>query len=167
MIIVCSLAEAQKQIDTHGAKQAITILDPDTPMQPFRGLAPGRHLRLDFHDITEEEPGLLHPEEKDARRLLDFIRSWDRNSPLLIHCWAGISRSTATAFSALCVLRPNAPERDLARELREASPTATPNRLIITHMDRMLGRDGRMLQAVADIGRGAPAFEGTPFILRP
>ena len=86
---------------------------------------------------------------------------------MLIHCWAGISRSTAAAYTALCMLRPDSDEEALARELRAASPSATPNRLIVSLADDILGRDGRMVKAIAGIGRGADAFEGTPFILRP
>jgi predicted protein tyrosine phosphatase len=99
--------------------------------------------------------------------LLAFLEAWPRDRPMLIHCWAGISRSTAAAYTALCLLRPTADEEELARELREASPSATPNRLIVSFTDRLLGRDGRMLRAIEKIGRGADTFEGTPFTLRP
>jgi predicted protein tyrosine phosphatase len=33
--------------------------------------------------------------------------------------------------------------------------------------DDVLGREGRMVKAIGKIGRGADAFEGTPFVLRP
>ena len=85
---------------------------------------------------------------------------------MLIHCWAGISRSTATAFAALCILRPDEDEMSLALDLRAASASATPNRLITTKMDKVLGREGRMLRAVESIGRGADAFEGSAFTLK-
>jgi predicted protein tyrosine phosphatase len=86
---------------------------------------------------------------------------------MVIHCWAGISRSTASAFAALCVLRENESEMELAQELRRASPSATPNRLITTLVDEHLGRQGRMVKAVESIGRGANAYEGKPFELFP
>ena len=86
---------------------------------------------------------------------------------MLIHCWAGISRSTASAYTALCMLRPKADEEELALELRAASPSATPNRLIISLVDDILGRKGRMSRAIEKIGRGENAFEGKPFVLRP
>ena len=57
-----------------------------------------------------------------------FLKEWDRKRPMLIHCWAGISRSTAAAYTALCLFRPQADEEELAWELRTASPSATPNR---------------------------------------
>jgi len=86
---------------------------------------------------------------------------------MLIHCWAGISRSTAAAFTALCLLRPSTDEEQIAWELREASPSATPNRLIVQLADDVMGRGGRMVRAIEKIGRGEEAYEGTPFVLRP
>ncbi len=166
MIVVCGLNAAQGQIDLHGAKSVISILGPETPHRDFSGIAREQHLRLTFNDINSHTAGLIAPQEKDAVRLVEFIQTWDRANPLLIHCWAGISRSTASAFTALCVLRPDADEMDLALELRAAAPSATPNRMITAQVDQLLKRDGRMLKAVEAIGRGANAFEGTPFILK-
>ncbi|MGD8355534.1 MAG: tyrosine protein phosphatase, partial [Methyloceanibacter sp.] len=85
--------------------------------------------------------------------------------PLLIHCWAGISRSTAGAFVVLCALNPHADEHSLARALRRASPTAYPNRRIVALADIVLGRNGRMSAAVDHIGRGLLAEEGKVFSL--
>jgi predicted protein tyrosine phosphatase len=167
MIIVCGLNAAQQQIDLHGAQHVISILGPETPHRNFSGIDQARHLRLTFNDINEAIPGLIAPRASDAARLVQFILAWDQSQPLLIHCWAGISRSTASGYAALCVLRPDADEMDLAQELRIASPSATPNRMITAQVDHLLKRDGRMISSVESIGRGADAFEGKPFILRP
>lgn len=167
MIVVCGLNAAQAQITLHAAKHVISILGPETPHRDFTGVDAAQHLRLTFNDINVETHGLIAAQSSDAAKLVKFIGDWDRGSPLLIHCWAGISRSTASAFTALCVLRPYADELELAQELRDASPSATPNRLITMQVDQFLGRKGRMLQAVEAIGRGADAFEGAPFILEP
>jgi predicted protein tyrosine phosphatase len=163
MIVVCGLNAAQSQIHLHGAKSVISILSPDTPHRDFMGI--DKHLRLTFNDVNAAVPGLVAPQSADAVRLVEFIRNWDRASPLLIHCWAGISRSTASAFAALCILQPHISEMSHAKTLRQAAPSATPNRLITAQVDQLLGRDGRMSEAVEAIGRGADAFEGTPFIL--
>ena len=97
-----------------------------------------------------------------CRAILDFVAAWPREKPLVIHCYAGISRSTAAAYIAACALRP--PRRGrVAAALRAASPSATPNPLFVAIADRLLGRDGRMVAAIAAIGRGADAFEGVPF----
>ena len=84
---------------------------------------------------------------------------------MVIHCWAGISRSTASAYIAASVLNPELDEVHLATRLRAASPSATPNPRLIALADTILDRKGRMMAAIADIGRGADAFEGTPFEL--
>ena len=167
MIIVCGLNAAQNQIDFHKAKSVISILGPETPHRNFTGIDRTAHLRLTFNDINAATPGLIAPHSRDAEKLVSFIERWDRENPLLIHCWAGISRSTASAFTALCILRPEADEMELAQELRAASPSATPNRLFTAQVDQLLGRKGRMLKAVESIGRGANAYEGQPFVLKP
>jgi predicted protein tyrosine phosphatase len=98
-----------------------------------------------------------------VRSVLDFVSVWPRERPMVIHCYAGISRSTAAAYAVACALRPSVEEADLAQELRRLAPSATPNRLFVEIADRLLGRGGRMSAAIAGIGRGAEAFEGTPF----
>lgn len=163
MIIVCGLHAAQIQIDLHKAKSVIGILSPETPHPEYDNIE--NHLKLTFNDINVETPGLITPHEQDARRLISFVESWNQKQPLLIHCWAGISRSTASAFAALCMLRPKVDELEIAQELRKASPSATPNRLITKQVDHILGRQGRMLAAIEAIGRGANAYEGAPFTL--
>jgi predicted protein tyrosine phosphatase len=167
MIIVGPLSKVQPLIDAHGVRHVVTLLAPETPLENPRGVDQERHLKLFFHDIVQHMDGHTPPTTADAEKMLAFFQSWQREAPMLIHCWAGISRSTAAAFTALCMLRPAADEEELAFELRRASPSATPNRLIVSLADDILGRQGRMVKAVEKIGRGADAFEGVPFILRP
>ena len=167
MIIVCGLQAVQNQVDTHGVGRVVSLLGPDTAHQNFKGIDANQHLKLTFHDVVEMMEGFSAPQAVDAQKLVEFIGGWDRKQPMLIHCWAGISRSTASAYTALCMLRPKADEEELALELRAASPSATPNRLIISLVDDILGRKGRMSRAIEKIGRGENAFEGKPFILRP
>lgn len=167
MIIVGPLNKVQPLIDEHGVSHVVTLLAPDTPHETPRGIAAEKHLKLFFHDIVQHMDGHTPPRAADAERLIRFLQAWDREAPMLIHCWAGISRSTAAAYVALCLFRPQADEEELAFELRRASPSATPNKLIVSLADEVLGRNGRMVQSIAKIGRGADAFEGTPFILKP
>ena len=93
------------------------------------------------------------------------FRGWDRSAPVVIHCYAGVSRSTAAAFIAACLLDETRSEMSIARDIRERSPTATPNALMVKIADRLLGRDGRMIEAVRSIGRGTDCYEGVPFSL--
>ena len=93
------------------------------------------------------------------------MRGWDRRAPLVVHCYMGISRSTASAFASVCALNPHRDEGSIARALRRASPTATPNIRIVSLADRLLGREGRMVAAIETIGRGTLAAEAAPFRL--
>lgn len=166
MLIVCPLNSAQGLVDTHGASHVVSLLGPDTAHRTFTGIALDNHLRLTFHDIIAPAEGFVSPQVTDAERLVAFLERWNRCAPLVIHCWAGISRSTASAFTALCMYRPRDDEEELAWKLRAASPSATPNRLIVSHVDSLLGRRGRMLRAVEAIGRGEDCYEGTPFVMQ-
>jgi predicted protein tyrosine phosphatase len=105
------------------------------------------------------------PDEDHVADLLAFVRDWDRQAPLVVHCFAGISRSTASAFASVCALNPQRNEASIAQALRRASPTATPNIRIVSLADRLLGRDGRMIAAIETIGRGVMAAEAEPFRL--
>ena len=165
MIIVCPLSKVQALVDEHRVRDVVSLLGPDTPHRSFDGVTPERHLRLTFHDIIEPVDGFTAPHSGDARRIIGFLSDHHRAAPLLIHCWAGISRSTATAFTALCLFNPGADEEELALNLRLASPSATPNRRLVALADAELGRGGRMVRAIDRIGRGAEAFEGVPFFL--
>ena len=82
---------------------------------------------------------------------------------MVIHCWAGISRSTAAAFTTVCALNPKRDEHDIAQAIRVASPTAQPNARIVRFADELLGRNGRMVEAVRAITPSVPAIEAQPF----
>jgi predicted protein tyrosine phosphatase len=116
-------------------------------------------------DIVEAVQGQVLPEATHLDELIGFVHAWDRAEPMVIHCFAGVSRSTAAAYIAACVLKPERDEFAVARALRAASPTATPNARLVALADAALGRGGRMNAAIATIGRGEICFEGAPFTL--
>jgi predicted protein tyrosine phosphatase len=124
-----------------------------------------KHLLVNLSDTSVEMVGHTLPCETHVDKLLTFVRRWDQAAPLLIHCWAGVSRSTAAAFVAVCALRPHRDEAEIAQEVRSRSPTATPNARLVALADSMLGRNGRMIAAIEKIGRGTDCREGAPFSL--
>jgi predicted protein tyrosine phosphatase len=124
---------------------------------------PANHLKVQMDDITEQMDGFVAPSDSHIEQVLNFVRGWDRNAPLVVHCYAGISRSTASAFAAACMLNPNRDEVSIARQIRAASPIASPNRLIVGLADKALGREGRMLRALEEMGPGSLMVEGRPF----
>jgi predicted protein tyrosine phosphatase len=142
----------------------LTLLSPGHPETDWSKFACERHVRLAFHDIVEPMPGLTLPDRDMMQAVLDFGRHHDPQRPLLIHCWAGISRSSAAAFVIACDRNPGF-ERDIANELRRRAPFVTPNRLMVRLADELLARNGRMIEAIDQIGRGAEAREGEPYQL--
>jgi predicted protein tyrosine phosphatase len=165
MIHVCSLARLEETVARTGARRVVSLVNAATPMRLPASIGRDNHLFLAMNDIVEATPGMTPPGETHVSTYLDWLRDWDRADPMVVHCFAGISRSTAAAYVAICALDPSRDEEELARTLRERAPSATPNRLLVDIADRLLGRDGRMTRAIAGIGRGADAFEGTPFML--
>ncbi len=164
-IHVCGVGVLEAVANEIGATHVVTLIRDHGPVPTPRRVLAANHLRLDINDITAPAEGLVHPQEDHIAEVLNFIRAWDHRSPMIVHCFAGISRSTASAFSGLCLLNPDVPEELIARRLRRASPTATPNRLIVSIADDILKRGGRMVDAVDAIGQGKPATECVPFAL--
>jgi predicted protein tyrosine phosphatase len=162
---VCSLARIGDTVTRTGARSLVTLLSPGTAVERPDGIAPERHLYLAISDIVAPTPGQTLPESAHLDELIGFVKSWDRAEPMVIHCYAGVSRSTAAAFIAACALAPKRDEREVARALRAASPTATPNPRLVALADERLERNGRMTEAIAGIGRGEECFEGAPFAL--
>ena len=164
-IIVCPLSHVPAVIDERRPSHLITLLDPEQLIETPAGVEPDRHLRLAVYDICEPREHMTPPDAAHVHRILEFGRDWDAQAPMLIHCWAGISRSTATAFMLACARNPHADEEDIAWRLRRAAPHAYPNRQLVRLADEALGRGGRMTAAVEAIGDNGMVPMGQPFDL--
>ncbi len=162
-IHVCALKHVPEMVQRTGARHLVSALNadllPPTPATIFHD----RHLKLNMHDIMEAQPSSTAPASEHVKELLDFVQSWDKQAPILIHCFAGLSRSTAAAFISLCALNPQTPETIIARALRRSSDTASPNRLFVAHADLALRRQGRMVSALNSMGQNRFAYECIPF----
>lgn len=132
----------------------LSLVSPDATLTPIE--IPRTVLR--FNDIIEPRPGLVTPDVA----MIEAILALQGPVTLLIHCFAGVSRSTAAAYVLACASRSPGEEAALAAFLRRTCPEATPNALMVSLADDLLGRGGAMRQAIADLGRGAETFEGSP-----
>lgn len=164
-IFVCSLARLEETVERSGARHIVTLINSGTPVPRPACVAAENHLFVGVNDICDPLEGMVCPEDSHVGEMLDFARRWNRAAPMVVHCFAGISRSTAGAFATYCALRPDLDETEIARRIRERSPAATPNARIVAIADRLLRRDGRMDAAIRAIGRGGDAFEGQVFSL--
>ncbi len=165
MIHVTPASRLEAVLEQTDARHLITLLTDGSSFVRPAGIGEENHLHLVMNDISEPRAGMIPPNALHVAELLQFTRSWTRDTPLVINCYAGISRSTAAAYVVCCALQPQRDEVALAQTLRAKSPSATPNSLIVRLGDEALGRDGRMTDAIAAIGRGEEAFEGSSFFL--
>jgi predicted protein tyrosine phosphatase len=157
------LAHVEEQVRRHRPAGVVSLLGPDEPVPALPDQL--RRLALAIHDIVEPREGFVAADAQTVERLLAFAEETPADSTLLVHCWMGISRSPAAAFILACARAPERPEDAIASELRLASPSATPNSLLVSLADQRLGRGGRMRAAIASIGRGCEAATGAPFAL--
>lgn len=164
MITVCPLSQLETTVAASGARRVLALLADGAVAHRPEGVAAYDHLTLRFHDISGPREGYVAPSADMVAKALAFADADD--APLVVHCYAGVSRSTAVAYAIACAREPERSEAEIAAELRRLSPSATPNPLIVALADAQLGRNGRMVAAIAAIGRGADAFEGEPFTLK-
>lgn len=162
-LIVCGLAEVPAIIAARTPSHMVTLLDSASMIETPRGLPAERHLRLSVNDIAEPMEGLILPSADLVQQLLAFGRAWDARAPMIVHCWAGISRSSASAFVLACDRNPEVDERAIALRMRAAAKHAYPNRRIVALADDILGRHGRMVDAVEAMGDYEYSGHGVPF----
>jgi len=160
MILVTPLSAVEDTIRDYRPSHLVTLLSPEHMIDTPEGIDPARHLRLSLNDVSEAHMADMPPARHHVEQLLRFGRGWDATSPMLVHCWAGISRSTAAAYIVMCDRLGPGAENRIARQLRAVAPHAFPNPLLVSHADAALGRNGRMVAAIRAIGRGDIVAEG-------
>jgi predicted protein tyrosine phosphatase len=151
-LTICGLDELSDHRD-QGVSHVLSILDPDWP-EPieFGTFEPHSRTTLYFHDSIEPAPGIVLPTKAHVETILAFGRELGADMRrLLIHCHAGISRSTAAMTMILAQAFPLQSEDAIADRLVVIRPQAWPNSRMIGFADELLGREGRLNSAVSKI----------------
>ena len=155
---VCGIEELAGHCES-GVSHVLSILDPDWPVPDAFG-AYGEHARLElrFHDVIEEtNPDRFAPQQGHVADLLAFGRGLldvpHDDAYLLVHCHAGISRSTASTALVLAQALPDVPADRIFAEVLRIRPQAWPNLRILEIGDAMLGRRGELVAAAAGVYR--------------
>ena len=159
-LLVAPLSSLPDVLSEHAPSHLISLLSPEHMIETPAGFPTDRHLRLGVNDVADPAAGNAPPARLHVDRLLDFSRDWDTRQPMVIHCWAGISRSMASAFTILCDRLGPDREIEIARAIRARAPHAQPNRLIVAHADAALVRGGRMIAALNSMGPPLIVEEG-------
>ncbi|HEX3674100.1 MAG TPA: hypothetical protein VHU87_07475 [Rhizomicrobium sp.] len=160
MILVTPLSGIHNAISGYRPSHMITLLSPDHMIETPAGIDPARHLRIGMNDVAEPVGSEMPPSAKHIDDLIAFGRGWDMKQPMLVHCWAGVSRSMAAAFILLNDRLGPWNERDIAQAMRRRAPHAYPNPLMVKLADKALSRDGRMIAAADAMRRGKIVDEG-------
>ena len=156
-ITICGLDELQGHCETR-ATHVLSILDPDYPVPEAFGQY-GEHERLElrFDDVVDEKLGVIAPQREHVEQILAFGRSLasDAGEParLLVHCHAGISRSTAAMVLILAQALPQQSAETVIGLVHGIREKAWPNLRIIEFGDAMLGRGGSLVAATHALHR--------------
>ena len=150
MLIVSSLAGAQNAYAEHQPARVISLLSQDEAAPHFDGLAAADHLHL-YIERDACAATISNAAKSRAEEILSFLDKWNGDGDILIHCNRGVSRSMAAAYIVQCANSPGADEEMLAKSLRKAAPHADPCPMMVSHADDLLGRDGRMFDALQDM----------------
>jgi predicted protein tyrosine phosphatase len=165
-IIVSPLKTIGEMAARHQATEMISLIAEKQDFHRPGIVQASRHLKLAMNDISfAGKDGLIAPQESHVAEIIAFARAWDQSAPLLVHCWMGVSRSPAAALIAALAVSPDLDDLELARNLRQASPQATPNARLIEIGDASLSRGGRLISAAREIGRGVDYIGDAPFAL--
>lgn len=157
-IMICGEPEISCVLNGH--THAVSIMDPGQRAAFPESLPETSILRLNFHDLGGMPPagdpgrlvlesrghGIVLPDVSHVRAILAFGQELPDGARVLIHCMAGISRSTAAAFILACQARPGR-EAEWLDHIRRIRPQAQPNRLMVVLADELLGAGGRMIEA--------------------
>jgi predicted protein tyrosine phosphatase len=156
-ISVCGIEELSGHCET-GVSHVLSILDPDHPVPVAFG-AFGEHekLELRFHDVVEDDPLVIAPREEHVTKLLAFGRGLlsepSADAHLLVHCHAGVSRSTASMALILAQALPDVAGGRIFDEILRIRPQAWPNLRIVEMGDAQLDRRGALVAAVGRLYR--------------
>ena len=153
-LTICGIDELGSH-STGRVTHVLSILDPAYPDPgAFTAYDPHHRLTLRFHDIIGPWPGWQAPQREHVEALVDFGQdldgAGDRLSHLLVHCHAGISRSTAAMATLLARHTPVGDEEGIFERIRAIRPIAWPNSRMIGFADDILGRSGRLSAALLE-----------------
>jgi predicted protein tyrosine phosphatase len=143
---ICGVDEL-RDAPLRDADRIISILGPGSPVPPELQDLDKPVLALRFDDVVQGEPGNVTPGDEHIRALIAFDAEAAADERLVIHCAAGISRSTAALAILLCARHPDR-EDEIFAAIRAIRPKAWPNARMVEIADRLLDRRGALISAL-------------------
>ncbi len=164
MIAVSSFWALEEALERYKPAHLVSLMDNAEAVPTPTYINADNHLRLGFHDVEWEIPG-ISPSMENIEKIIELALRWNGNSkPILVHCVAGVSRSPAAGLILASVLQLNN-EAKLAWHLKQQAPYCHPNRLMIELADQALSLGGKLIDAVANMGEPDDKARPEPFLL--
>lgn len=146
--VICGLEELATAPIAR-ARRIVSILDMGAPPPALLAGSDAKMLTLRFDDVIAPGGPFRPPGRDDIESLLAFDRDHRADELLLVHCTAGISRSTAALAILLAQRRPGA-EAEAFAAVRATRPRAWPNSLMVALADDLLCAQGRLVRELRE-----------------
>lgn len=144
-LFICGLEKVPGMIHLHGITHVLSLLrgrERNELVLPPE-FSRDNWLLLDMDDVISEEADFA-PRIDQVKRFLEWGKGLPQDARVLVHCRAGVSRSTSAAL-ALKVQEIGIHRIDQAIEwLVDHRPIACPNPIISKHADQLLGAGGEL-----------------------
>lgn len=157
-------AEAPLAATKHNCQWVISIQDfADTPVDKPLGVDPTKHAHFFFDDLTDEVPIRYSsrsddivrghpPDMQDVQAVLQFFKQIPHGDKVYIHCFAGISRSSAMALMLYAHQTGAGYEGTAMTMTNKSAPWGGiwPNERIVRYADELLNRNGKLIATVEE-----------------
>lgn len=132
-----------------GAVVSIADSEPYTKQAPYGLSKIDCVLRLVFDDTINPESIYQPPSIEQIGEIIDFAHTIHGcEKPVLFHCEAGISRSSAAAYICNAVWFGEGNERTALDRLYESHVRIAPNSLMVKYADKLLNRKNKLIRAL-------------------
>jgi predicted protein tyrosine phosphatase len=145
MIVVSSLWQVGDAIRNFNVRHVISLNDPNSVPPTMPDIPATNRLCVEFHDVSEETPNRINPTIENIEAIIAFGRCvLDGGDPVLIHCVAGVSRSTAAGLIVAANCSTKEPD-ELVKLLRNKAPYCQPNTMMIRLGDNSMELNGELI----------------------
>tara|TARA_B100001057_G_scaffold19525_1_gene18085 strand:- start:72956 stop:73462 length:507 start_codon:yes stop_codon:yes gene_type:complete len=159
------LNSALKVIKKEQIKKIISIYSPNNSFPLFPEVKATNILRLCFNDIDHSRDNLKPVSQRDIRKILKFAMGSHQNTDILIHCYAGVSRSIAISIIIYFMHNRNIRPSDLYSLIMKKAPFANPNKLVLKQAGRVLKEEQFFQELVKNFTQKKRTFGSVAFYL--
>jgi predicted protein tyrosine phosphatase len=144
-IRICGFSELQDCIRQFNPTHVISVIRSIEPIE-------GKHLVIPCDDIPMPIEGMQEPTSEHLAAAMAFTEHLNENDRVIVHCFAGQSRSTAIAIAIL--IQHGLTSKQAFDHVSRLRSILLPNTRIIEYTDAYFNLGGELIQLVEDHRRG-------------